>query len=159
MDKDFNKWSLLKIHLNKRSIRDERGYIRIGCYPREIWMCSVGINIGSEEDGKNERYSRPVLVLKVFNPDMFWGIPLTSKRHESKFYQPIVWNCKTSWAILSQLRIFSPKRLDEKRNPPCGGNLGGRSPSNSSIPRVGKLSTIFLMCNCYTDNFICTSLF
>ncbi len=31
-----------------------------------IW-CSIGINVGDEEDGKNELYERPVLVIKKFN--------------------------------------------------------------------------------------------
>ena len=28
---------------------------------REIWWCSVGVNVGHEMDGKNQFYNRPVL--------------------------------------------------------------------------------------------------
>ena len=31
--------------------------------------------MGFEEDGKNDNFVRPVLVLKKFNNDMFLGIP------------------------------------------------------------------------------------
>jgi hypothetical protein len=34
---------------------------------KEIWWCSIGINIGDEQDGKNELFERPVLILRKFN--------------------------------------------------------------------------------------------
>lgn len=88
--------------------------VRVGCYPREIWICSIGINIGSETDGKNMKYARPILVFKVFNSEMFWGIPLTTKYHTGKFYYNFNLGGVDNTAMLSQMRPLSAKRLDRK---------------------------------------------
>lgn len=69
------------------------------------------MNIGFEQDGKNERFERPVLVFKKFNKGMFWGIPITSKYKEGKFYFPFNIKKEIMVAILSQLRVLSSKRL------------------------------------------------
>ena len=49
---------------------------------REIWWCSISINIGVEEDGKNNLYERPILVVRKFNRRHFMGVPLTTKIKE-----------------------------------------------------------------------------
>jgi mRNA interferase MazF len=114
MQKDFEGWGKLKIILNDRETRNEYNRVVFGCYSREIWVCSIGINIGSELDGKNITYSRPVLVLKVFNPEMFWGIPLTTKGHDGDFYYKFNLGGIDNVAVLSQISLFSTKRLDRK---------------------------------------------
>ncbi|MFA5871014.1 MAG: hypothetical protein WC842_03995 [Candidatus Paceibacterota bacterium] len=55
--KDFDSWNIQKKKINTREKV-------IFCNIREIWWCSLGVNIGSEEDGKNELFERPVLILK-----------------------------------------------------------------------------------------------
>ncbi|MEK7607910.1 MAG: hypothetical protein AAB484_03270 [Patescibacteria group bacterium] len=59
MQKDFESWHFLKKELNGRVISKE-----IFCKPREIWVCAVGANVGSEQDGQSPDFSRPVLVFK-----------------------------------------------------------------------------------------------
>ena len=82
---------------------------------REVWWCSLGVNIGIEIDGKNENYERPVLILRVFNKEMLWIVPLTSKSKSSKFYFEISYGKgNMSYVILSQSRIISAKRLIRK---------------------------------------------
>ncbi len=71
MEKDFGKWHILKTDLQRR----EGGPFFA---KREIWICSVGLNLGHEEDGKGDRFLRPVVIFKKFTSDLFWGIPLTS---------------------------------------------------------------------------------
>ncbi len=78
-------------------------------------------NIGSEENGKNSLFSRPVLILRKFNDRMFLGIPLTSKIKDNKHYFPIVFKDKISCLMLSQMRVFESKRLT---------TLMGKVPSN-----------------------------
>lgn len=87
---------------------------------REIWWCSLGENIGFEQDEKNEKFERPVLVLRKFNKGMFFGLPLTSKRKEDKFHMGFMVKTKNkdgefeeneSFAILSQMRLLSSKRI------------------------------------------------
>jgi len=60
MPKDFDCWNEIKKGI------DGREKI-IFCNKREIWWCSLGLNVGVEEDGKNQLFKRPVLVVKVFN--------------------------------------------------------------------------------------------
>jgi hypothetical protein len=40
----------------------------------------------SRTDGKHPSFERPVLVVKKFNGDMFWGLPLTSRERSGKIY-------------------------------------------------------------------------
>jgi hypothetical protein len=39
---------------------------------REIWWCSVGVNVGHEMDGKHQFDNRPVLIVRTFNPQYFF---------------------------------------------------------------------------------------
>lgn len=113
MSKDYQKWHKLKSdieNLEKEVLfRDQ-----------EIWWCSLGENVGFEEDGKNEKYERPVLVFRKFHKGMFFGFPLTSKEKDNKFHFKLTLNIpdengilqeKVSYVILSQLRLFSSKRM------------------------------------------------
>lgn len=78
---------------------------------REVWWCALGINIGSEEDGKGENYLRPVLILRKFNKDVFYGLPITSKPKDDKFHIPINSGEILGSVILSQMRLIDAKRL------------------------------------------------
>jgi mRNA interferase MazF len=81
----------------------------------EIWMSSLGKNIGHEQNGSGDNFSRPVLVIKKFNNHMFWCIPLSTKQKPFDFYFNFTDpnNEKVS-VILAQLKLISVKRL--KRN-------------------------------------------
>jgi mRNA interferase MazF len=63
--KDFDTWNEEKKIVNERRI-DENLFF----YDREVWWCSVGINVGIEADGKNSNFERPILVLKKFNSNI-----------------------------------------------------------------------------------------
>lgn len=78
-------------------------------------MSSLGKNIGYEQNGSGDNFSRPILILKKFNNHMFWVIPLSTKQKEFDFYfnytDPN--NQKVS-AILAQMKLLSVKRLKRK---------------------------------------------
>jgi hypothetical protein len=77
--KDFEGWNKLKQGIDKgASVPTFR--------EREIWWCSIGVNIGHETDGKNRFYNRPVLVVRKFNTRIFWGVPLTTQIKDNPFY-------------------------------------------------------------------------
>lgn len=102
--KDFHGWHEVKTRIEEQ--------LRIPFFhEREIWWCSIGLNVGREEDGKNELFHRPVLVLKKFGSELFWALPITSKKKSGIFYETVVVQCKEQTALLSQLRILSSKRL------------------------------------------------
>lgn len=107
MKKDFNNWIKLKeqLHNNK-----ELPLFR----ERDIWWCSIGSNIGHEEDGKNAKYNRPVLVIRKFNKHIFWGIPLTTQIKEKFYYKKIHFQEKEQCVMLSQLRLWDSNRLSRR---------------------------------------------
>lgn len=96
----------LKIHLQEKNI--------FYFYEREIWWTSIGSNIGCEQDGKNDKFERPILVLKKFNSTMLWALPLTSKQKQGEYFYYIDDNEKKYTFILPQLRLISSKRLIRK---------------------------------------------
>lgn len=107
MQKNFEKWSQLKQKIdstNKQIIYKDR----------DVWWCSIGINIGHEENGKNDFFTRPILVLRKFNKQIFLGVPLTTKCKENKFYFRINFKDKEQSAMLSQIRVFESKRLRKR---------------------------------------------
>jgi mRNA interferase MazF len=102
---NFDKWNFKKQSLHKVTDAPE-------FKSREIWWCSVGKNIGFEEDGKNDDFERPVLVIRKYNKQLFLGLPLTSKSKTNKFHYKLpLYNGIESVIILSQARVFSANRL------------------------------------------------
>lgn len=41
---------------------------------------NMGKNIGFEQDGKSDNFVRPVVVVKGFKKNMFFSIPLSTKK-------------------------------------------------------------------------------
>lgn len=107
MEKDFKKW-----HCEKERIHQKEDSPFF--HEREIWWCSLGLNIGFEQDGKNENFERPVLVLRRFNRQVLWVLPLTSTDKSGNYYYQFEHQGRKSAIILTQLRLISSKRLLRK---------------------------------------------
>ena len=109
MKKDFQKWHTKKAEINV--IKKSPFF-----HEREIWFCYLGTNVGFEQDGGTE-FLRPVIVLRKFNNDVFWAIPLSkSKKAKGKSVDRYYYTFSfmpeiTSMAILSQIRLIDAKRL------------------------------------------------
>jgi mRNA interferase MazF len=103
--KDFDRWNEVKKETEKMQTNP---MIKEG----EICWCRFGINIGNETIGKGKEFSRPVLIIKKFSRDVFWGVPLTSKRKNGSWYYFLKNQNRT--LILNQMRIFDRKRLQSK---------------------------------------------
>jgi mRNA-degrading endonuclease toxin of MazEF toxin-antitoxin module len=93
-------------------IHDESGELYIK--EREVWWISIGVNVGAEIDGKNELFERPVLVFRKVGREQFYGLPLTSKEKSGAFYRLVHYGESDVNVCLSQLRVFSTKRLIRK---------------------------------------------
>ncbi len=107
MDKDYDRWNRQKQTL-ERFVRSELVF-----HEREVWWCSLGLNLGDEQDGKNDVFERPVLVLKKFNDRIACVLPMTTKKKHNGYYC-LVQNAglrKESFVILSQVRLVSVKRF------------------------------------------------
>ena len=103
--KSFDEWNSVKKVLEK----DIENFLQIN--ERELWWCSLGINLGDEEDGKNDNFERPVLIIKKFNNRIIWVLPLSTQPGNLKYYFSINYKNIKSYVILSQLRLVSVKRL------------------------------------------------
>jgi transketolase len=106
--KRFSEWLSLKQDLNE--LQQAMPRIATG----DVWWCSVGVNVGSEMDGKGDFFTRPVLVLKKLSHETFWGIPGTSKRKEGSWFSKVLFQGKEQVFVLSDIRSFSTRRLDKR---------------------------------------------
>lgn len=127
MKKDFDAWNKIK----KETHSKDRPPL---FSEREIWWCSLGINIGSEEDGKGEDYLRPVLILRKFNKSIFYGLPITSRIKDDQFHVSINSGDVMGSIILSQMRLIDSKRLS---------HLMGRITEDESKEIKKKLKNLF----------------
>ncbi|MEI6042199.1 MAG: type II toxin-antitoxin system PemK/MazF family toxin [bacterium] len=108
MFKKFIDW----MHSKKRIDSKERAETVIK--EREVYWCSLGENIGDEENGKGTVFRRPVLIFKKFNNRIFWGIPMSTKNKVNIYYLKVKLRDMEQSVMLSQLRILDTKRLDTK---------------------------------------------
>ena len=113
MKKDYKKWHIKKTMINKI---EPRPFF----HEREIWFCYLGANVGFEQDGQGDDFMRPVLVIRKFNNEIIWVIPLTKsnktiKKKAERYYFSFCFLPNTkSLAILSQIRLVDARRLAYK---------------------------------------------
>lgn len=108
MQKDFDKWNQKKKQIQLESFPPF-------CHSREVWWCSLGVNVGFEQDGTGERFDRPVVVIRGFNEHVFFGVALTGRKRSGKYYFPVgKIEGREASAILSQVRLIDTKRLVRK---------------------------------------------
>lgn len=103
--KDFDSWN------EKKKLIDVRPHVPF-YHAREIWWCSLGMNIGFEQDGAGKDYYRPVLILKGMSRSTCFVIPLTSSLAIHRLRPSVgLVGGKQAKAILSQLRLIDVRRL------------------------------------------------
>ncbi|MFA6090912.1 MAG: type II toxin-antitoxin system PemK/MazF family toxin [Candidatus Gracilibacteria bacterium] len=114
----FNIWNdeKQKIDFSKKINRKR---VNIG----EIWICKIGVNIGSEIS-KDEKFQRPVLIISNFlGGDLVAILPMSTKFNEKykEFYLEIEnfenygLNQKT-YLLLNHFKTISTKRLVKRIN-------------------------------------------
>ena len=102
--RDFDEWNESKKRLDASNVQPF-------FHEREVRWYAAGKNIGREIDGKGERFSRPILIVRKYGKESFFGIPLSSKIHTGIWYAPVILNGIQRTALLSQAGSFSAKRL------------------------------------------------
>lgn len=111
MEKNYQAWTSLKKILHNAD--DPRLFF----HERGVWYCHLGENIGFEQDGGDDQFLRPLVVIRKFNNDILWGVPLTRTQKDLPFYfmfsiqSDTGVNEKKSTAVLSQIRLIDAKRL------------------------------------------------
>ena len=106
--KDFDGWNSRKKNIHKNGLAKLYS-------AREVWWCSLGVNIGFEQDGAGEDNERPVLILKGFSRQVCLIVPLTTsvKKNPYNIAAGKV-DGKDAFAIISQVRLIDTKRLINK---------------------------------------------
>ena len=116
--KDFKNW-----HAKKQKIHNDRPYVYF--QEREIWFCMLGANVGYEQDGSGGEFMRPVVVVKKFNNEICFAVPLTKGKKKDKPYY-FTFSFRTgvnSTALLSQMRLVDAKRLRYKVGTVAAGDF------------------------------------
>ncbi len=102
--KDFDNWNKVKKNIEKEK---PKIHIRIG----EIRWASIGVNIGSEIDGKGASFTRPVLILNVIGKNLALVIPMSTKIKDIAGYHTFQWKNKDISLCIHQIKIISQKRI------------------------------------------------
>ena len=105
--KDFDDWNELKKKLDDKPFDH---YV----HEREVWWCSLGTNIGHEVDGKNKKFERPVLIVRVFSKDTCLVAPFSSRQDVHKYNIPIFIKGIPHSVKVSQLRVVSTWRFSNR---------------------------------------------
>ena len=105
-NKDYVLWYKKKKQIN-------RSEYRLKFHEREVRFAFLGKNVGREQDG-DKNFVRPVIVLKKFNDEMCWILPLTRQSGEPKYYYKLNFGIEDSFAILSQMKTIDSRRLSWK---------------------------------------------
>ena len=109
-NKEYDKWNELKkltqFDTGKHDYFPQEG---------EVWMGVLGKNIGREQNGGGDNFSRALLVVKKFNNEIFLILPLSTKQKKIDYYYNFVDESgKKVSAILAQIRLVHIKRFKRK---------------------------------------------
>jgi mRNA-degrading endonuclease toxin of MazEF toxin-antitoxin module len=104
--KDFELWTTKKIKINDRT--------NVFFEERQVWWCSLGVNVGAEIDGKNHNFERPILILKKYSKNTFLAVPLSSTIRNGKHYFDITTNGDQGQLLFNQAKTMDSKRLLRK---------------------------------------------
>lgn len=90
MENCFDIWNKIKKKIDSEPFRNRK-------FPKEgeVWMAAIGKNIGFEQNGSGDSFSRPILVIRKFNN---YSDPEGNKVS----------------AILAQMKLVSSKRVMRK---------------------------------------------
>ncbi len=108
----FDDWNEVK----KVAHTKER---RLDIKPREVFWVKIGQNIGDEEYGKGQNFTRPVIVIRQLSRDLFLGVPTTTTLKDNDYFHLFEYTNKQrgdiqNSAMILQLKVFSKKRLMNK---------------------------------------------
>jgi len=108
MSKNFKDWQIKKEKIQNTT---NKVFFR----EWQIYFTSIWVNVWFEQDWKWKLFNRPVLIVKKFNQNIFYWIPLSTQEKEWKFYFEFEFEkWKKSYALLSQMKLFDSKRLKLK---------------------------------------------
>ena len=102
-----DQWNEVKKNIN---IRENEIFFK----QRDIFWAKLGENIGFEQNGKGDEFTRPIIVAKKYSKNMMLAIPLSTTIRDGSFFFTFNFKDKASTALLVQNRLLSSKRLVKK---------------------------------------------
>jgi len=106
--KDFPRWIKLKEKLD--GLLHKAPLVSEG----DVWWASIGENVGSEIGGKNQLFSRPVIIFKKLAHGFYFVIPTSTKIKSGTWYVGFKHQAKDMVACLHQARAIDHRRLSSK---------------------------------------------
>ena len=107
--KQFESWNKIKEKIEAE--KEENGLARI-C---EVRWAHIGVNLGSEIDGKGNSFLRPVLILHTLGKKLCLVAPMSTKIKADVFgYFTINFLGKDISICLNQIKIISTKRIFDR---------------------------------------------
>jgi mRNA interferase MazF len=102
-NKIYDIWNNKKKNISENNIHFKE---------KDIWWCKLGKNIGQEQNGVGQNFSRPVIIFRKLDNKTCIILPLTTKEHVgSWFFELVNYDNKKSWVLLNQIRLVSSRRL------------------------------------------------
>ena len=80
----------------------------------DMWWVSFGENVGSEINGKSNKFTRPAIVLKKLARGFYLVAPTTTQHHEGNWYAHVKHAGIDEYACLHQIRTVDHRRLYSK---------------------------------------------
>ena len=113
MQDSYDRWNNIKKDTDYSKTR------KLMIKPREIFWVKIGQNIGDEEYGKGENFTRPVIIIKQLSRDLFIGVPTTTTIKDGDYFHIFEYINKQrgllkNSAMILQLKVFSKKRVMNK---------------------------------------------
>src|SRR3989338_2249798 len=108
MSKDFDGW-------NEQKKVTHNGAGRF-YHEREVWWCSLGVNVGFEQDRRGYLFQRPVLIVRGLSSHTCIVAPFTTSsgdNHPMRIQLGKVGE-QEAYAIISQLRVIDTRRFTER---------------------------------------------
>lgn len=106
--KQFMEWIELKEKLHYRAHKPPL------VSERDIWWISVGENVGSEINGKNDLFSRPAIIFRKLAHGFYFVIPTTTQSKTGSWFVPFEHRGRRMVACLHQVRTIDYRRLSSR---------------------------------------------
>jgi mRNA interferase MazF len=105
MKKYFNKWNKIKKSIDL--LQNRPSAYKDG----DVWWANIGCNVGVENNGKGDRFLRPVLVLRKINKYSCFIVPISTKIKYGDFYYLLFIKGFRRCLLLNQIKVIDSARL------------------------------------------------
>ena len=111
--KRFDEWNDVKKHVDTKPVPvHDTDDSEVTFRPGDIRWVVLGVNVGSEIDGKGDSFNRPCIIVDCFANHLALVFPMTTKVKPVPGYVPIALDDGTVGAVcVLQAKTISSKRI------------------------------------------------